>query len=145
MEYQAHAHIEVLKGRTWLHFAAPDMGEGRPDYLLDAVMAGEGLEYLRESTRAMAGEPAAGCHALPADISEVTKACYEHDQKAYGVHNISVLTAEDLPRLQRRMEGIKGYRYSLEGHVFHTSINGGPLSKHKGWDGLRIILWFNNY
>lgn len=77
MEYKAHAHIEVLKGRTWLHFAAPDMGEGRPDYLLDAVMAGEGMEYLRESTRAMAGEPVAGCHALPADISEVTKACYE--------------------------------------------------------------------
>lgn len=88
MEYKAHAHIEVLKGKAWLHFAAPDMGEGRPDYLLDAVMAGEGLEYLRESTRAMAGEPVAGCHALPADISEVTKACYEHDQKAYGVHNV---------------------------------------------------------
>lgn len=140
MGCSAHTHIEVKKDGKWFHFGAPNV---KQNYILFAAMAGERLNDLRESTR-NAIRPVARIHAMPNDISEVTKFCYEQDKKHYYLHNITVLEAKDLRPLQKHLDELDERRYDLEENVFYTYINDNSLASHQGWDDLRIIMWFDN-
>lgn len=141
-----HTHIEVQKDGMWHHYSAPSI---RRDYFLYAVIAGERLDCLRKSEQEEI-RPVAKCKMLPDDITQVTRICYEQD-KALGIHNISVLTAEDLVELQSKLYEYNPWvqrtgldEYDLEHSVFGTYINGNTLAQHQGWDDLRVICWFDN-
>lgn len=142
MGCNAHVHIEVKKNEKWYHFAAPDV---RRDYFVYAAMAGERLEDLPQCIQKRIC-PAAESHEMPNDISEVTEICYKQDGEAYHLHNVSVITAEGLHRLQQNLNELNALprSYDLEEDIFHTYVGGNTLAQHQGWDDLRVILWFDN-
>ena len=145
MAYTPYAHIEVKKDGKWHHFGTTDLPCSS---IVLAAMAGVGLDSLSENVR-MHICPAAKIHRMPDDAAEVTKLCYGQDAGRHALHSISVLTAEDLRRLQKDLNKtsflllLPGGPYSLEDNIFHMHVNGGTLSAHRGWDDLRVILWFS--
>jgi len=141
-----HVHIEVKKDGVWHHFGAPTVNQ---NYELFAVIAGERLDDFRDSERQKI-RPVAKIHSLPEDISLVTCISYEQD-KGLGIHNIGVLTADDLIKLQDQLYELNPWvdrtacsKLDLEWSLFHTFINGNILADHQGWDDLRIVFWFDN-
>ena len=142
MAESMHAHIEVKIDGKWHHFAAPDI---KPDYQLFAIVAGEGIEYLRNGDEI---EPVAKEKAMPSDASLVTAMCYAQD-KPKGARNVSVLAASDLEELQEKLYRYNPYavrsemgELNLEHGILRTYINGGAIAKHLGWDDARVICWF---
>lgn len=137
-----HAHIEVKKNNTWFHFAAPDVER---NYILFAAMNGERINSIPSSYKI---KPQASHHGLPADITEVTKICYEQDKKGYHIHGEGTLTAENIKNLQNHLWEVFPHvpkkELDLEETIFHTYINGNTIASHHGWDDVRIVFWYDN-
>lgn len=141
-----HVHIEVKKNDIWYHFSAPRVDR---NYILFAVIAGVRMDTLRESDRNSI-KPVAKIHQLPDDISFVTQTCYYQDKRR-GLHDVGVLTAEDLDVLQNELYKLHPWvgrtgcdELDLEWSIFRTSINGNTLADHQDWDDLRVVFWFDN-
>ena len=138
-----HAHIEVKRNGTWMHFAAPDI---RPDYVLFAFINGERIDCLRESLRQDI-EPQY-TKGLPEDISEITAHCYKQDTEDFLLRGEGVLTKKDLEELQERLCRFAGYHDTkwsndLEKDIFHTHIGGQAIAMHRGWDDARVVFWYS--
>ena len=139
-----HAHVEVKKDGQWHHYHAPIVER---NYELFGMMAGVRAMLTRDGRLF---KPVASIKGLPEDISLVTKVAYEQD-KGKGVHHESVLTAEDIVKLQDLLywahpevvrTGID--ELDLEYSIFRTYINGNCIHSHQGWDDVRIVCWFDN-
>lgn len=138
-----HAHIEVKKNGKWHHFAAPSI---KPDYILYAIATGHEKEYLRYGDRI---QPVSRIHNNPKDISDVTWDCLNHDMCSRGVTDINTLESNDIKTLQEKLyeyyswiEPSDNSHLNLEHSIFHTYINGEKLHLHKGFDDVRIIIWY---
>lgn len=138
-----HAHIEVKKNNTWLHYGAPDVSR---NYLLFAAINGEQLEDFRPSVRDKI-IPQASIKGLPDDISDVTKLCHEYDMDRYHVHGEGTLTANDILNLQNHLYELNEMTLNYQNKwcletLFKTYINDGTIAGHKGWDDVRIVFWY---
>lgn len=142
------AHIEVKRDGVWHHLGQPRIDR---DYLLFAAIGGERIGCFAASPIRDLIKPVASVKVLPDDISLVTRIGYEYD-KNRGLHNISVLTAEDLPMLQDQLYKLRPEvspmgcdELDLEWSIFRTFVNGSALADHPGWDDLRIVCWFTDW
>lgn len=143
-----HAHIEVKKNGIWHHYASPNITR---DYLVFACINGtrkeafEGSPDIYKQINPVTGQ----VQTLPNDMSEVTRICLDIDRELYILKSFSVLSAEDLETLQKRLNEIV-YRcvperaMDLEEDIFKTYIGGGSIAAHRGFDDVRVILWFDN-
>lgn len=124
-----HAHIEVRRDDRWLHYANPIVD--RNYTLFDAMLALSKPVEINET-------------------SEVTRECYEYDGTMYRVKQLSAIDAELLRELQDKLyemfpavkkTGID--ELDLEYSIFRTYVGDNALCSHYGWDGLRIVFWFD--
>lgn len=135
-----HTHIEVkLVGRDeWLHYAAPAV---QRNYTLFGLMSDIG--------RDLDVRPIVPPRGLPADLSEVTRACWEADRKDFRPHGMSWLGVEDLRVLRGRLEGTMGsafdwLKHDLEHGIFRTYLLGSALTDIRApFADLRIVFWFD--
>lgn len=130
-----HMHIEVKHNDTWHHYAAPHMFRNRDFFDLVAGAYG--------------GQPIVSPRGLPENLSFVTQHDFEQDSRGYRLHHTGWLGADELVKLQERINevfhvsNVTSMEYDLESGIFHTFINGNTLAQHQGWDDLRFIFWFD--
>ena len=79
----------------------------------------------------------------------MTQHDFEQDSRGYRLHHTGWLGADELVKLQERINevfhvsNVTSMEYDLESGIFHTFINGNSLAQHQGWDDLRFIFWFD--
>lgn len=124
-----YAHIEVKSGGNWYHYAAPSVD--RDKRLFDLfVLYGQASD-------------------IPPDASIVTKRCYELAKRRYEPRNVCVVPDDKLQALQDALHAAYGEPRNVSPHdfeyaVFRTYVDEGMLAEHSGFDGLRVICWFDN-
>lgn len=141
MGQNIHAHIEVQFNGKWEHFSAPRVFR---DYKLYSLM---GSDRAEEGMSPVTGVTA----GMPADASPVTAYCLELDVTQYSqrvrdtVHHIN---AEGIRLLQNAYRNARPektlFDTDLEESVFRCYIAGEAIWRHVGFDGVRIIYWFDN-
>ena len=137
MSIGSHMHIEVKKDGKWFHFASPDIP--RDSAFFDLV-SGVCLRL----------KPVADPRGLPGDMSEITRFCHDQDRQHNRLHHRGWLDSGELAELQRRLDehyggsGKDPREYDLEHGYLRTSIDGGTIADHRGWDDARLVFWFDN-
>lgn len=139
-----HAHIEVKKDGKWYHYGCPDVDR---DYLVFACINGTRKDTFNSAPNSIKDKikPVARIHELPKDMSEVTRICLDMDKAGYRLHDFGVLEADDLSALQKELREITGCgRYDLEADIFKTCIGGNSITRHDGFEDVRVLFWFDN-
>lgn len=140
MATDIHTHIEVkLEGRDeWLHYAAPAV---QRNYTLFGLMSNIG--------RDLDVRPIVPPRGLPADLSEITRACWEADSRSFRPHGMSWLGVKDLRILRARYSDALGTRFDglrddLEHGIFRTYLDGSALTDIRApFADLRVVFWFD--
>lgn len=140
-----HMHIEVKDPQgQWHHIQAPHIYR---DYVFFDLLAGVWGKY----------KPVAPVRGLPEDASWLTQELYRQDSEDYKLHHATWLNSEELVTLQERLTDIatsEKVRYGggdtrqskrdLEDDYFHLYLRGNAVSRHQGWEDVRLIAWFDN-
>ncbi len=140
-----HAHIEVKKNGTWLHYACPNVTR---NYLFFAFVNGTRKEDFENQPDVYNKiNPVCRINKIPDDISEVTSICLDMDAEVYRIKRFGVLEGSDLETLQHRLWKFNDSidpEWDLEDGLFNTYIGGNSIAGHNGFDDVRVIFWFDN-
>lgn len=138
-----HAHIEVKKDGTWLHYANPLVQQ---NYQLFAAISGERADEIRPENRP---RTVSHHHELPNDLSVVTQACLEETRDS-GLHGFGYLTEDDIVALQNELYRVHPEvkrtgidELDLEESIFRTYICGNAIASYHGFDDVRIVYWYD--
>ena len=126
-----HTHIEVkIKGREeWLHYSAPEV---QRNYTIFGLMSDIG--------RDLGVRPIVPPRGLPADLSVITRACWEADSKHFWPHGASWLGVKDLRVLRNRLKGILGPDFDW---LKHDLLRFALTDVRAPFADLRIVFWFD--
>src|SRR5687767_487012 len=139
-----HLHIEIKINDTWHHYSHPHVTR---NYGLFAKMAGvrnHGLGII----------PIAMPKGLPDDITELTKYCFDRDNRSYYPHDISWLGPAEIAELEDWLnETYPGdFGHDLEHSLLHCYLFGNsfagfhkyPEEREPNLTDLRFVFWFDN-
>lgn len=140
MGQNIHLHIEVKHEGQWAHFAAPRV---KRNYKLHTLMGGD---------RDVGIPPIGGIKTgLPADVSPITKVCFDNDTGLYGktlAGTVRVMNADQITALQTAyiaaQPELSRLDADLEETVFACYINGNAIASHQGFEDVRLVYWFDN-